>query len=110
MDIKKIELDLINKMKAQLKEKTVIRVPFKTFIKLWEPKDDFDLTKRLIKFKIDNELDYVVIIDNIRGPQFIRFWDNSKKLLEKGESNAVCDTRKTEEIKQSSGVNGRTEN
>jgi len=81
MDTKKIELDLINKIKIQLKEKTVIKVPFKTFVKLWEPKNDFDLTKRLIKFKIDNELDYVVIIDSIRGPQFIRFWDNNKKLL-----------------------------
>lgn len=110
MNTKKIELDLINKIKTQLKEKTVIRVPFRTFIKLWEPKDDFDLTKRLIKFKVDNELDYVVIIDSIRGPQFIRFWDNSKRLLENGENNAICDTGKTEKVGQDSGLNGRTEN
>ena len=81
MDTKKIELDLINKIKTQLNKKTVVRVPFTTFVRLWQPKNDFELTKQLIRFKTDNGLDYVIIIDSVKGPQFIRFWNNSKKEL-----------------------------
>jgi len=110
MDTTKIELGLVDKIRNQLKEKDVVRVPFSTFVRLWQPKDDHELTKELIRFKIENELDYVVIIDSTRGPQFIRFWDNSKKLLGKGDSDAICNTGEEEEVGQGSEFDGRAAN
>jgi len=102
MSMKNVELNLLSKIKKRLEEKSTVRVPFKTFIELWRPKNDLELTKQLIKFKIENELDYVVTINPIYGPQYIRFWDNSKKALEQGEDNALCETTKKEELKQDS--------
>jgi len=70
-----MEAGLVEKIKESLQIKSNIRVPFKTFIKMWAPKNDNELTCKLLDFAKNNNLDYVVILENNMSPTYVRFWN-----------------------------------
>lgn len=59
---------------AALQSKKDVRVPFNTFRKIFQSKDDSEFTDKLLKFAHINGLDYVIIFDQAQGPTFVRFW------------------------------------
>lgn len=111
MDLQSIENNLLDKIKNKIAEKSYAKVPFSTFVKLWEPSSDSELTTNLIRFKTTNELDYVIIIDDAKGPQFVKFWLSNKesKYLDEGE-DAVYTTGEEASIKQNSEINAEDRN